>query len=196
MGFAARYINSWLRVSAAVDVTAIDHAVKVLAEAQERDATIWTVGNGGGSALASHLAVGLSLNTRRSGGRAFRASSLGADAAALSAASNDFGAEYALQAILECNARRGDILCAFSVSGESANVNNTIVAAKERGIAVIALVGDPESTTAHLADYPIPLGSVEPGVAEDVASAIMHAMYCTFMYENAESLPDEFTHDG
>jgi len=195
MSFAARYINSWQRVSAAVDVTAIDQAVKVLVEARDRGATIWTVGNGGGSALASHLAIGLTLNIRRSGGRPFRASSIGADAAALSAASNDFGAEHALQAILECNARRGDIVCAFSVSGESANVNNTILAAKQFGIVAIALVGDPESTTAQLADYPILLGSVEPGIAEDVASAIMHAMYCTFMYENAESLPDEFTHD-
>lgn len=196
MSFAARYIKSWLRVSAALDVTAIDRAVKVLAAARDRDATIWTVGNGGGSALASHLAIGLTLNTQRSGGRPFRASSLGADATALSAASNDFGAEHALQAILECNARHGDVLCAFSVSGESANVNSTIVAAKRRGIVVIALVGDPESPTAQIADYPILLGSVEPGIAEDMASAIMHAIYCTFMYENAESLPDEFTHDG
>lgn len=196
MSFATRYINSWQRVSAAVDPTAIDQAVKVLAEARGRDATIWTVGNGGGSALASHLAIGLTLNTRRAGGRPFRASSLGADAAALSAASNDFGGEHALQAILECNARRGDVLCAFSVSGESASVNNTIVAAKKLDIVTIALVGAPGSTAAQLADYPILLRSVEPGVAEDVASAITHAMYCTFMYENAASLPDEFTHDG
>lgn len=195
MTFAARYINSWLRVLTVVDVTAIDQAIKVLGEARDRDAIVWTVGNGGGSALASHLAIGLTLNTRRSGGRPFRASSLGADAAALSAASNDFGAEHALQAILECNARPGDVLCAFSVSGESANVNNTIVAAKQLGIAVIALVGAPESTMAQLADCSILLGSVEPGVAEDVASAIMHAMYCTFMYENCENLPNEFTYD-
>ena len=141
MSFAESYINNWLRVSAVIDVAAIDQAVKVLADARDRDAAIWTVGNGGGSALASHLAIGLTLNTRRSGGRPFRAMCLGADAAALSAASNDFGAEDALRAILECNGRSGDMLCAFSVSGESANVIHTIVAAKEMGIPVIALVG-------------------------------------------------------
>jgi phosphoheptose isomerase len=119
---------------------------------------------------------------------------ISADAATLSAATNDFGAESALQAILECNGRKGDVLCAFSVSGESANVNNTITAAKALAIPVIALVGAPESTTARLADYAILLGSVEPGFAEDVASAAMHAMYGTFMYENSESLPGEFTY--
>ena len=196
MSFAARYISSWLRVSAAVDVTAIERVVQVLTEARDRDATIWTVGNGGGSALASHLAIGLTLNTRRAGGRPFRASNLGADAAALSAASNDFGAEHALQVILECNARRGDLLCSFSVSGESANVNNAIVAAKRLGIVAIALVGDADSTTAQIADYPILLRSADPGVAEDVASAVMHSLYSTFMYENVETLPDEFTHGG
>ena len=82
----------------------------------------------------------------------------------------------------------------MTVSGESTNVNNTITAAKAIDIPVIALVGAPESTTARLADYSIPLGSVEPGIAEDVASAIIHAMYCTFMYENLEDVPSEFTY--
>ena len=110
---------------------------------------------------------------------------------ALSAATNDFGADDALRTILECNGRSGDVLCAFSVSGESVNVNRAIAAAKEMGIPVIALVGAPESTMAKLADCLILLGSVEPGIAEDVASVVMHSMYCTFMYENAKSLPSE-----
>ena len=97
-----------------------------------------------------------------------------------------------VQAVFECNARPGDVLCAFSVSGESAGVNNTITAAARHHVPVIALVGTPESTTARLADCPILLGSAEPGIAEDVASAVMHAMYCTFMYETWERLPTGF----
>jgi D-arabinose 5-phosphate isomerase GutQ len=85
------------------------------------------------------------------------------------------------------------VLCAFSVSGKSANINSAIAAANERRIDVIALVGDPQSTTAKLADHAIILGSVEPGIAEDVASAVMHAMYCAFMYEGAATLPAEFS---
>jgi len=104
--------------------------------------------------------------------------------------------DEALRAILECNGRRGDVLCAFSVSGESPNINCAVAAAKEMDIQVVALVGDPASTTAQLADYAIVLGSVEPGIAEDVASAVMHSMYCAFMYENAISLPAEFADAG
>jgi D-sedoheptulose 7-phosphate isomerase len=192
VSFAASYINAWLRVAATVDLTAVDRAVEVLAAARERDAIVWTVGNGGGSTLASHMAIGLTLNTRRSGRRPFRAACLGADAAALSAATNDFGAENNLRALLECNGRSGDILCAFTVSGESANVNRAITTARAGGMSVVALVGAPGSTAARLADHPVLLGSVEPGIAEDVASAIMHAMYCTFMYEGSSSLPDGF----
>jgi D-sedoheptulose 7-phosphate isomerase len=191
MSLAGTYISSWLRVSAAIDVAAIDETVKVLADARDRDATVWTAGNGGGSALASHLAIGLTLNTRRSGGQPFKAMCLSADAAALSAATNDFGPDDALRIILECNGRSGDVLCAFSVSGESANVNRVIAAAKRMGVVVVAFVGVAGSTTAQLADYPVLLGSAEPGIAEDVASAVMHSIYCTFMYENAESLPGE-----
>ena len=86
-------------------------------------------------------------------------------------------------------------MCAFSVSGESANVNAAIVVAKRIGLPVIALVGEPESTTAELADHTVFLGSVEPGIAEDVASAVIHAMYCAFMYENVTNLPSEFTNE-
>ncbi|WP_371647812.1 MULTISPECIES: SIS domain-containing protein [unclassified Streptomyces] len=192
MSFAAKYINAWLRVAETVDVTAVERAVEVLAEARERDATVWTVGNGGCGALASHLAIGLTLNTRRSGGRPFRAVCLSADAAALSAAVNDFGSREALRALLECNGRAGDVLCAFTVSGESANVNQAIAAAGAAGMPVVALVGTPGSTAARLADHPVLLGSAEPGIAEDVASAVMHAMYCSFMYEGSSSLPEGF----
>lgn len=192
MSFAGRYLDTWRRVAATVDPEAVDRAVGLLDDARNRDATVWTVGSGGGSALASHLAIGLTLNTRRSGGRPFRASNLGADAAALSAATNDFGADHGLQAVFECNARPGDLLCVFSVSGESAGVNNTITVAARHHVPVIALVGAPESTTARLADCPILLGSAEPGIAEDVASAVMHAMYCTFMYETRKQLPAGF----
>jgi D-sedoheptulose 7-phosphate isomerase len=195
MSFVASYIRSWLRVASTIDVTAIEDAIKLLAGARDRDATIWTVGNGGGSALASHLAVGLTLNTSRSGGRPFRATCLGADTAALSAATNDFGAAHALQAILECNARSGDVLCAISVSGESTNINAAILAAKRLGLPVVALVGASNSTTAQLVDHAIPLGSAEPGIAEDIASAVIHAMYCTFMYENQANLPSDFSSD-
>jgi D-sedoheptulose 7-phosphate isomerase len=195
MGFANTYIQSWLRVAAGVDRGAIERALGVLSDARNRDASIWTIGNGGGSALASHLAVGLTLNTLRAGGRPFRATCLSADAVALSAAINDFGADHALRALLKCNARPGDVLCAFSVSGKSANINNAVAAANESGLDVIALVGDPESATAKLANHAITLGSAEPGIAEDVASAVMHAMYCGFMYEGAATLPAEFS-DG
>lgn len=194
MTFSASYIGNWLRIAAEVDVSQVDQAVKVLAEARDRDGTVWTVGNGGGSALASHMAIGLTLNTKRAGGSPFRSSCLGADAAALSAATNDFGGDYALRAIFECNARSGDLLCAFSVSGGSANVNNTIDAARSLGVPVIALVGDPQSLTAQLADFTILLGTTEPGIAEDVASAVMHAIYCNFMYENHKQLPEEFSY--
>lgn len=192
MNFAERYIKSWLKAAESLELSAMDLAVNVLADARSRDAIVWTVGNGGGNTLASHLSIGLTLNTKRSGGQPFRSICLGSDAAALSAAINDFGAHDGLQTILECNGRKGDVLCVFSVSGESENVNRTIRAAIELGVEVIAFVGNPDSTTAQLANYPVLLGSVEPGIAEDVASAVIHAMYCSFMYENSDVLPTPF----
>ena len=44
VSFVGSYIRGWLRVAATVDVAAIEQAVKMLAEARDRDATVWTVG--------------------------------------------------------------------------------------------------------------------------------------------------------
>ena len=165
MSFAGRYLDNWLRVAMFVDRDGVDRAIGVLADARDRDAMVWTMGNGGGSALASHLAIGLTLNTRRAGARPLRAMCLGSDAAVLSAATNDFGADDALSALLECNARAGDVLCVFSVSGESDNIVRAVDCAREIGIEVIALVGDRASTVARRASHLIALGSIEPGLA-------------------------------
>ncbi|PZS31032.1 MAG: hypothetical protein DLM58_12570 [Pseudonocardiales bacterium] len=64
------------------------------------------------------------------------------------------------------------------------------------GIAVIALVGTPEGTAAQLADYSNLMGSVELGIAQDVACAIMHSIYVAVRYETSDSLPREFTDAG
>ena len=193
--FAHLYLQNWRRVAASISGEAVDRAIQTLDEARQRDSVVWSAGNGGGSTLASHLSLGLTLNTRRAGGRPLRSTCLTADAAALSAAVNDFGADQAVRALLDCNARPGDVFCAITASGESRNLNEAVVSALERGVTVLALVGSASSTTARLANEKVVLGSTEPGLAEDAASAVIHAIYCGFMYEASAHLPSELAND-
>jgi len=72
-------------------------------------------------------------------------------------------------------------LVALSVSGESPNIVGAGRIAKELGLTLLALVGDTSSSLARMADHVVSLTTTEPGVAEDVASAVVHAIYCHFM---------------
>lgn len=180
--YSARYLRRSAAATAAVDLSAVDALVRAVAPLRESGGTVWTVGNGGNGSLASHLAIGLSLNTVREGRRPIRALNLCADPTTLTAASNDFGFEQAVGRHLGIQARPGDVLVALSVSGESPNIVGAGRTAKGLGLILLALVGDTSSSLARMADCVVSLTTTEPGVAEDVASAVVHAIYCHFMY--------------
>lgn len=183
--YSTRYLRRSAAATAAVDARAVDTLIHALTPLRDSGGTVWTVGNGGNGTLASHLAIGLSLNTHRMGKRAIRALNLCADSAALTAAGNDFGFEKALSRQLAMQARSGDVLFAFSVSGESPNIIDAGRTAQDLDLTLLALVGDKSSSLALMADHVVSLTTIEPGVAEDVASAVVHAIYCYFMYEDA-----------
>lgn len=66
---------------------------------------------------------------------------LSGDAAILSALANDIGPEVMFQRQVIAYGRPGDAVLAISTSGNSANVIEAVVEARDRGLATIALVG-------------------------------------------------------
>jgi D-sedoheptulose 7-phosphate isomerase len=97
----------------------LDHGLVELAELFEtikgREANVWWVGNGGSSALCSHLAQDL-LNKLR-----IRSLAL-TDASLLTCMANDNGYSQIYAWPLKILARPGDLLIAVSSSGKSDNI--------------------------------------------------------------------------
>lgn len=179
--WASEYLKRSSSGISAVPASAVADAIGELERVRRQDGLVWTVGNGGSATIASHLAIGLSLNARKSGGLACRAICLSTDGGALTAAANDFGPENAFAAQVGSGARRGDALVAISAPGTSLNVLVAMEDAAASGVSVIALVGDPHSPVGAGADLVVPLGSVESAIAEDAALAVVHAIYGWFM---------------
>ena len=100
--------------------------------------TIFWCGNGGSAADSQHLSaelVGRFLNNRIP----LSSVSLNSDVAALTCISNDFGYEYVFSRQLEALAHRGDLVVALSTSGNSQNVTNCLLKAKEIGVVTMPL---------------------------------------------------------
>jgi D-sedoheptulose 7-phosphate isomerase len=97
-------------------------------------------GNGGSAADSQHIATELTIRFERDR-RALAAIALTTDTSALTAAGNDFGFERIFSRQIEALARPGDLLIAFTTSGESPNIVAALIAAKEMGVRTACFTG-------------------------------------------------------
>ncbi len=103
---------------------------------------ILVCGNGGSAADSSHfvteLVVRLSAKRNRT---ALPALSLAADPSVITAAGNDYGYERIFARQVEALGVKGDMLIAFSTSGDSENVVQAVKTATKQGLVTGALLG-------------------------------------------------------
>ncbi|WP_228766951.1 MULTISPECIES: D-sedoheptulose-7-phosphate isomerase [Thiomicrorhabdus] len=115
-------------------------AAKCIADVYRGDSKMFSMGNGGSSCDASHLAVEF-LHPITAGRPALPAINLGADSTMITAASNDLGFNNAFVRQLIAQARSGDVLVGFSTSGCSENLMQAFSKAKELKMHTIGFAG-------------------------------------------------------
>jgi len=115
-------------------------AARALAGTYENGGRLYTMGNGGSSCDAAHIAVEF-LHPVTAGRPALPAINLTADTAMMSAIGNDLGFQHAFVRPLLAQARKGDAVIGISTSGNAVNVLAAFDAAKNIGMATIALTG-------------------------------------------------------
>ncbi|MFI1357755.1 SIS domain-containing protein [Streptomyces sp. NPDC020898] len=149
---------------------------ELLEEAYDNGRAIFTCGNGGSAATASHFAVDLAKNTRCDGAPPLRVHSLVDHVAALTAWANDVGYDVVFSGQLDGLAGPGDIVIGISTSGNSANVLNALRAARKLGARPVGLLGPSGGQAAELCDHWIaaPARSIEE--QEDVHMSLAHIL--------------------
>ncbi len=115
-------------------------AAKALAEVYRGGGRMFSMGNGGSSCDASHVAVEF-VHPITAGRPALAATNLVADLAMISAVGNDLGFEHVFVRQLLAQGKKGDALIGISTSGNSANLMAAFAKAKELGIVTIGLAG-------------------------------------------------------
>ena len=149
---------------------------QTLLGAYRNDKQVFTIGNGGSASTASHLAADLAKNTTGPNMRRFRITSLGDNAAIVTALANDLGYEHVFSEQLVNLIRAGDVLIAVSASGNSPNIVNAIRYAQQQSAYVVALLGFDGGVAATLADNAIIVPSRDFGIVEDLHLAINHIL--------------------
>jgi D-sedoheptulose 7-phosphate isomerase len=160
-----------------------------LFRAYRDDKQVFTVGNGGSSSTASHIAADLAKNTIGPNMKRFRITSLNENAAIVTALANDLGYENVFVEQLVNLVRAGDVLIAVSASGNSPNILKAMRYAREQSAEVVALLGFGGGKAAELADIPVIVPSDDYGVVEDVHLIINHILVDHFKARLEEVRP-------
>lgn len=115
-------------------------AAELMHECLQAGNKIMSCGNGGSAGDAQHFSSEL-INRFETERQALAAIALTTDTFALTSIANDYAYETVFSRQVEALGKAGDILLAFSTSGNSKNVIKAIELAHQQNIRVIALTG-------------------------------------------------------
>src|SRR5690349_12074035 len=99
----------------------------------------------------------------------------------MTAIGNDYAYDQIFVRQLENYGRKGDVVLALSVSGNSPNVVNALEWANKNGLHTIALVGGKKGKMAEIAQQAIVINSTHYGRVEDAQMSICHMLCYAFM---------------
>jgi len=135
--YAERVSSSLMKT----DFDALAKVARLIMETKKTGARIYTAGNGGSHATASHMSNDLTKGCRVLGREGFRCICLGDLSAVLTCLANDFSYDEAYEIMLRTHAQPGDLLIVFSGSGNSPNIVRVAKTAREMGVTVIGFGG-------------------------------------------------------
>jgi D-sedoheptulose 7-phosphate isomerase len=115
-------------------------AAGAIADVYRGNGRLFTMGNGGSSCDAAHVAVEF-LHPITAGRVALTAIDLTADRTMMTAVANDVGFKHVFVRQLIAQARPGDGLVGISTSGNSDNLVKAFLKAKEMGVTTVGLAG-------------------------------------------------------
>lgn len=157
------------------NITAVETAGIIMAEAVRNGKKIISCGNGGSMCDAMHFAEELS-GKYRNNRKALPALSI-SDPSHLSCVANDYGYDMVFSRYIEAIGSAGDVLLAISTSGNSANVIKAIETARNKSMKVIALTGKDGGQAAKLCDVEIRAPHSEyADRAQEIHIKVIHAL--------------------
>ncbi|OUR98977.1 hypothetical protein A9Q84_05605 [Halobacteriovorax marinus] len=173
--FSMNYAVTLSKLLNSLDHDKIAEAAKEILRARDNGKTIFIIGNGGSAATASHFANDLLIGTK-SKKKPFKAIALTDNTANITAVGNDFGFECIFSKQLEPLASKGDLLIAFSASGNSESIIEATKVAKMKECTVIGICGFSGGLLKAISDTCIHIetNDKEYGPVEDMHMCLVH----------------------
>lgn len=134
---------------------------------KENGSQLFFIGNGGSSAIASHMTADFMKNGGMNTYSLY-------DNAVTTCMGNDYGYEYIFSRPIEFLAREGDLLVAISSSGNSQNIMNAIETARKKEAEIITFTGfEPENKVKKTGDLNVYVPCRKYGIVESIHNLIL-----------------------
>lgn len=140
------------------------------------------VGNGGSASDCDHLATEFVSKFYKER-KAFNAVSLAANNALITALSNDFGYEKVFSRQIEAIGKKGDVLFAFSTSGNSKNIIEALDTAAKMGLVRFGFTGIKPCKMDDKCDILIKIPAKETSIIQESHMMLGH-LICKIVEEN------------
>ncbi|MCB1110550.1 MAG: SIS domain-containing protein, partial [Chlamydiia bacterium] len=141
-----------------------------LMQTQEKDGTVFVIGNGGSAGIASHFAIDL-LNALKIPAQTLY------DSNVMTCISNDYGYEQIFSRPLDLLLKPNDLLVCISSSGNSQNILNGAAIARTKDIPIITLSGfEPHNPLRSQGDLNLYLPVIDYGLVEMGHFFLLHTI--------------------
>ena len=197
LGFIRQYKQATLKALTAIDETQVAEVIRQLENARRRQCQVFLCGNGGSAATSSHFSCELGKEGSWGKPFRFRVISLADNVPWMTAIAND--SDYSLVFVeqLKNFAHRGDLLLAFSTSGNSANVIEAVVWGNRHGLQTVGFTGLEGGQLKNIAQDCLQVQSNHTGVIQEGHFLIQHLISYYFIeLEGGEPGEAEETNGG
>jgi len=175
---ARQYFEELHGVVIALPFGIINQIAEVLMNANESGRTVYLFGNGGSASLASHFACDLGKGTAYcNGGKRFRVLALTDNVPTMTAWANDSSYEDVFSEQLRNFVQPQDVAVAISCSGNSKNVLNALLVAREAGATTIGVTGFEGGEMKSLCDICVVVPSENMQIIEDLHLSMAHSIF-------------------
>jgi D-sedoheptulose 7-phosphate isomerase len=143
--------------------------------AYKNDHKVLWCGNGGSAADAQHLAAELS-------GRFYydrpplNSDALHVNTSYMTAVANDYSYDLVYSRLVQAMGRKGDILIGLSTSGNSGNVINALIKAREIGMITVGFTGETGGKMKEHCDYLINIPSTDTPRIQECHMLLGHTL--------------------
>lgn len=180
MKFAKDYLQSLTQGLSRIPAKHFKAIADVIFKAYDEDKQVFIFGNGGSATIASHMACDLGKGTLSNvydhAEKRFRVIALTDNMALFSALANDVGYEHVFSQQLRNLVQGGDVVIGISGSGNSPNVINALILAKQMGATTVGFVGFDGGKMKQFCDYYLHFQEYNWQLCEDAHNIFQHVI--------------------